>query len=157
MKNILKKTHIIVLLILVLVSCKQETYKVGYVNLNKIYPKLTELAKSDSIYKIQQQQAENYVVFVNNQLKEKKLKEKALQELTKKYNDTLTAFKQQIDNVYNTVVATENNKIQKAIDSISKLYNYEYIFSTKNNSILFVKDTTNNITPHILKALNLKE
>lgn len=145
-----------VLILLVLSSCKQETYKVGYVNLNEIYPKLTELVKSDSIYKIQQQQAENYVVSVSNQLKEKRLKEKALQELTKKYNDTLVAFRQEIDKAYATVVTTENNKIQKAIDSISKLYNYEYVFSTKNNNILFVKDTTNNLTPHILKALNLK-
>ncbi|MGB1282844.1 MAG: OmpH family outer membrane protein [Polaribacter sp.] len=151
----MKNTHIIIL-ILALASCKQETYKVGYVNLNEIYPKLTELVKSDSIYRIQQQEVENYAVSVNNRLKEKRLKEKALQELTKKYNDTLTAFKQRIDKAYTTVLNTENSKIQKAIDSISKLYNYEYVLSTKNSSILFVKDTTNNLTPHILRALGLK-
>ena len=82
-----------VLILLVLSSCKQETYKVGYVNLNEIYPKLTELVKSDSIYKIQQQQAENYVVSVSNQLKEKRLKERVMQSIMSKPNKIRTLDK----------------------------------------------------------------
>lgn len=143
---------ILFVIALFLQSCTTST-KVGYVNLNEVYPKLGQLVKADSVYKVQQQQMAAYATFVNKQLKVKKIPTKELQNLTTKYNDTLTAFKKQVEQAYATVLATENNNIQKAIDSVSVLHAYEFVFSTKNNSILYVKDTTHNLTPQILKLL----
>ncbi|WP_435415100.1 hypothetical protein [Polaribacter aestuariivivens] len=150
----MKKGIILFLIFMTLIiqGCKQEC-KLGYINLNEIYPKIENLVKADSTYKAQQLQVEHYLVYVNKQLKEKKLNDKALQDLAKKYNDTVSAFKQQVNTAYTAVVHAENNNIQKAIDSISILHKYEFVFSTKNNSILYVKDTTHNLTQQVLKLL----
>jgi Skp family chaperone for outer membrane proteins len=140
-------------LVMLLQSCKPETFNVGYVNLNEVYPKIEKLVQADSIYKLQQKQLKNYVAGVNGKLNTTKKLTKTQQELATKYNDTVVAFKKQIDQAYATVVATENNNIQKAIDSVGTIHNYTYVLSTKNNAILFAKDTTHNLTAQVLELL----
>jgi Skp family chaperone for outer membrane proteins len=144
-------------LVMLLQSCKPKTFNVGYVNLNEVYPKIEKLVQADSIYKVQQKQLENYVVGVNGKLSTTKKLTETQQELATKYNDTVVAFKKQIEQNYAKVLAKENNNIQKAIDSVGTMYNYNYILSTKNNTILFVKDTTHNLTGKVLELLKIKE
>jgi Skp family chaperone for outer membrane proteins len=144
-------------LVMLLQSCKPKTFNVGYVNLNEVYPKIEKLVQADSIYKIQQKQLENYVAGVNGKFNTTKKLTEAQQELATKYNDTVVAFKKQIEQAYATVVATENHHIQKAIDSVGTMHNYNYVLSTKNNAILFAKDTTHNLTAKVLELLTLKE
>jgi Skp family chaperone for outer membrane proteins len=153
----LKAYTFIIILTIILQSCKQETFNVGYVNLNEVYPKIEKLIQADSIYKLQQKQLENYVVGVNGKFNTIKKLTKIQQEQAVKYNDTVVAFKKQIEKAYATVVAAENNHIQKAIDSLGIMHNYNYVFSTKNNAILFVKDTLkDDLTFKVIEVLKQK-
>jgi hypothetical protein len=40
---------------------------------------------------------------------------------------------------------------------VGAMHNYNYLLSTKNNAILFAKDTTHNLTAKVLELLKIKE
>ena len=77
--------------------------------------------------------------------------------LVKIYNDSLISLETKSTNAYKAIYKKSNADITKAINSLSKKGNYNYILSKKNDLILFANDDdTNNLTPKILKLLKLK-
>ena len=156
MTKSIQKILVLLTLVVAITSCQQKTFKAGYVNLGAIYQTRAALKVIDSLYQSQQIGLENYARTADQKVRGMKLSKEALAKTVKAYQDTLAAYKQQIEVEYAKKVNAEKVTIQTFIDSLSKQKNYDFVFSTSNNNILFVKDTTNNLTEHIIEALKAK-
>ena len=152
MSKLIYKTTLLLIVLFFTVSCT-DNYKIAYVNLVKVYKSRPKFKVLDSLYNARLVGLNNYALTSEQKLKNSKLAKDTLEKKVKAYRDTINAYRQQIETDYANKVNLEKNKIQKVIDSISTLNKYNYVLSTANNNILFVKDTTNNITQSIIKAL----
>ena len=142
-------------IVMLLASCQQQqtNYRIGYVNLRAVYASQASLQQADSLKNQQLQQLDNYVANIDRSLKMSKLTKEEIAQQAKLYTDTINSFKQAVDNRNMSVWNTKNIEIQTLIDSIGASQKFEYVLSTNNSTILFVKDSTNNITELIIEAL----
>ena len=137
-------------------ACNQKptaTYKVAYVNLQQVYNTIPELAQADSIHKLQLKRIDGYVNNVNLQFKNQDIDKQNQEKLLAAYNDTIITYRKQIDKVLQMTISKQNNRIQSTIDSIAKQLKYNYVLSTENSNILYVADSTNNITDRVIEVV----
>ncbi|RUA32001.1 MAG: hypothetical protein DSY76_00910 [Bacteroidetes bacterium] len=136
-------------------SCQpKNTYKVGYVNLQEVYKSIPVLVEADTLHQKRLLRLNLYVKNVERNIKAyKEIPNVELRSIINAYNDTINSFKQTVEREYANVVDIQKNKIQKAIDSIGHVEDFNYILSTNNTNILYAKDSSYNITIKVIKGV----